>query len=94
MKDCLVIRECLPRILAQARTGKILRVGDGGNIVDTTHIDIAAALKVDLPELFRFEQEATDKNAVEDRVCGIVKAMTEDDLRRLFMLLHVLYPAQ
>jgi transcriptional regulator with XRE-family HTH domain len=59
-----------------------------------TFIKIAAALKLDLPELFRFEQEATDKNAVEDRVCGIVKAMTEDDLRRLFMLLHVLYPAQ
>ena len=35
--------QIIPRILAQARAGKILRVGDGKNIIDTTYIDNAAA---------------------------------------------------
>ncbi|MFA5181718.1 MAG: NAD-dependent epimerase/dehydratase family protein [Syntrophales bacterium] len=35
--------QIIPRILAQARAGKILRVGDGKNVVDTTYIDNVAA---------------------------------------------------
>jgi len=35
--------QIIPRILAQAQAGKILRVGDGKNIIDTTYIDNAAA---------------------------------------------------
>ncbi len=35
--------QIVPRILAQARAGKILRVGAGKNIVDTTYIDNVAA---------------------------------------------------
>ncbi|MDQ1277921.1 MAG: 2-alkyl-3-oxoalkanoate reductase [Thermodesulfobacteriota bacterium] len=35
--------QIIPRILAQARAGKILRVGAGKNIIDTTYIDNAAA---------------------------------------------------
>ena len=35
--------QIITRILAQARAGKILRVGDGKNIIDTTYIDNAAA---------------------------------------------------
>lgn len=35
--------QIIPRILAQARAGKIMRVGAGKNIVDTTYIDNAAA---------------------------------------------------
>lgn len=59
-----------------------------------TLVKIAAALKVDLPELFRFEQETVDKTAVKERIGRIVKALSEEDLRRLFMVLRVLYPAQ
>lgn len=35
--------QIVPRILAQARAGKILRVGAGENIIDTTYIDNVAA---------------------------------------------------
>jgi len=35
--------QIIPRILAQARAGKILRVGAGENIIDTTYIDNVAA---------------------------------------------------
>ncbi len=34
--------QIVPRIIAQARAGKVRRVGDGTNIVDTTYIDNAA----------------------------------------------------
>jgi nucleoside-diphosphate-sugar epimerase len=34
--------QIIPRIIAQARAGKILRVGDGKNVVDTTYIDNVA----------------------------------------------------
>ena len=58
-----------------------------------TFIKIAAALNVDLPELFRFEQIATDKKTAEDRLYKIIKAMTDEDIRRLHTILNVLYPA-
>lgn len=35
--------QIIPRILAQARAGKIVRVGAGKNIIDTTYIDNVAA---------------------------------------------------
>lgn len=35
--------QIVPRILAQARAGKLVRVGDGTNVVDITYIDNAAA---------------------------------------------------
>ena len=35
--------QIIPRILAQARAGKIIRVGAGKNIIDTTYIDNVAA---------------------------------------------------
>jgi len=57
-----------------------------------TLVKISVALKVELPELFRFEQEAVEKKAVEDRIERIVKSLPDDDLRRLFMVLRVLYP--
>ena len=33
--------QIVPRIIAQARAGKVVRVGDGTNVVDTTYIDNA-----------------------------------------------------
>jgi len=58
-----------------------------------TFLKIASALKVDLPELFRFETIATDKKTAEDRISSIIKAMTDEDIRRLCTILNVLYPA-
>lgn len=57
-----------------------------------TLVKIAAAVKVDLPELFRFEHETFDKNAVEGRISQIVKTLPDEDLRRLHMVLLTLYP--
>lgn len=34
--------QIIPRIIARARAGRIVQVGDGGNMVDTTYIDNAA----------------------------------------------------
>ncbi|MDQ5987856.1 MAG: 2-alkyl-3-oxoalkanoate reductase [Syntrophus sp. SKADARSKE-3] len=49
--------QIIPRILARARTGRVRRVGDGTNIVDTTYIDncvdahlLAARALADRPE--------------------------------------------
>ncbi len=57
-----------------------------------TLVKIATALKVDLPELFRFEQETLDKNVAEGRISQIVKTLPDEDLRRLHMILITLYP--
>lgn len=35
--------QIVPRIITQARAGKIVRVGDGRNVIDATYIDNAAA---------------------------------------------------
>ena len=55
-------------------------------------VKIAAALKVNLPELFRFEQETLDKDAIEGIIGQIVKTLPDEDLRRLQMILLTLYP--
>lgn len=57
-------------------------------------VKIAVALKVDIPEMFRFEQETVDKNAIKDRIIRIVKTLPDDDLRRLYIVLLTLYPIQ
>jgi transcriptional regulator with XRE-family HTH domain len=57
-------------------------------------VKIAAALKVDLPEMFRFEQETVDTNAIKDRISRIVKTLPDDDLHRLYIVLLTLYPIQ
>ena len=59
-----------------------------------TLVKIAAAIRVALPDLFRFEQESLDKKAIESRISQIVKTLTDDDIRRLHMLLSSLYPSQ
>ncbi|HPL98079.1 MAG TPA: helix-turn-helix transcriptional regulator [Smithellaceae bacterium] len=57
-----------------------------------TLVKIATALKVDILELFRFEQETIDKTVVENRIGRIVKGLPDEDVRRLLMVLRVLYP--
>lgn len=55
-----------------------------------TIVKIAAAMKVELLELFHFEQETVDKTAIENRIDRIMKAMPDEDMRRLLMVLRVL----
>ena len=55
-------------------------------------VKIATALEVELPELFRFEQDILDRNEIEARIKEILKAIPEDALRQILMLLRVLYP--
>jgi len=53
---------------------------------------IATVLKVELPELFRFEQEILGRKEIEDQIKQIIRTIPEDSLRQIFMLLRVLYP--
>lgn len=53
---------------------------------------IATALDVDLPELFRFEHEISDRKEIETRINQILKTLPDQDLRHAFLFLRVLYP--
>jgi transcriptional regulator with XRE-family HTH domain len=53
---------------------------------------IAAALGVDLHELFRFEHEVQNRKDVEARMAKILKIMSEDDLKKFHLIFHILYP--
>ncbi len=55
-------------------------------------VKIAAALGVDLPELFRFEQEDLSRKEAEREIVGVVKILSDDDLGRMISILRVLYP--
>jgi transcriptional regulator with XRE-family HTH domain len=55
---------------------------------------IASALRVELPELFRFEHETADRVEIENRIAHILKDIPEEDLSRIFLIFQVLYPAQ
>lgn len=59
-----------------------------------TLVKIATALRVALPDLFRFEQEALDKKTIENRINQIVKTLADEDIRQLHMVLLSLYPIQ
>jgi transcriptional regulator with XRE-family HTH domain len=53
---------------------------------------IAAALNVDLPELFRFDHEMSDRKGIEASITHILKALPDQDLSRPLLVLRVLYP--
>ena len=55
-------------------------------------VKIAVALGVDLPELFRFDQEALDRKQVEFQINAILKSLPDGDLNRMLSVLRVLYP--
>lgn len=55
-------------------------------------IKIVEALEVEVPELFRFEQELIDRKTVETRIKEIIKAIPDDALRQILLILRVLYP--
>ena len=55
-------------------------------------VKIAAALEADLPELFRFEQEALDRKQVESQINAILQSLPDEDLGRVLSGLRVIYP--
>lgn len=57
-------------------------------------VKIAAALEVELPELFRFESEELSRKEVEREIAHIVKSIRDEDLRRMLSVLRVLYPVR
>lgn len=57
-----------------------------------TLVKIATAFGVDLVELFHFEQEIPDKKEIESRINQILKNITDEELRRVLLILRSLYP--
>ena len=55
---------------------------------------IASGLGLELPQLFRFEQEIPDRNEIEARINDILKLIPDNDLRQVLLVLRVLYPLQ
>ena len=57
-------------------------------------VKIAAALEVDLPELFRFEQEELSRKEVERGIVNIGKSISDETLKQILSVLRVLYPVR
>ena len=55
-------------------------------------VKIAGAIGVELHELFQFEQEIKNRKDIEDRVIDVVKGISEEDLRKLCLVLNNLFP--
>ena len=55
-------------------------------------VKIAVALGVNLPELFRFKHEISDRKEIETQIQQILKTIPDDTLRQILLLLQVLYP--
>jgi transcriptional regulator with XRE-family HTH domain len=57
-------------------------------------VKIASALGVDLPELFRFEQEIIDRKEIERRIKQAIKTLPDDKLHQILMIMRTLYPLE
>ena len=57
-----------------------------------TLVKIATALEVELPEMFRFEQEVLDRNEIETRIKEILQTIPDDAIRQVLLMLQALYP--
>jgi len=57
-------------------------------------VKIAAALGVDLRELFRFEQEGLSRKEVEREIVSIFKSISDESLKQILSVLQVLYPVR
>ena len=55
-------------------------------------VKIAAALNIELPELFRFEQEITDRKELIKRVNEIINSLNDENLQQALMSLKILFP--
>jgi transcriptional regulator with XRE-family HTH domain len=56
-------------------------------------VKIAAALGVDLLDLFRYEQEITDRKEIEKRIGQTLQNIPDEELKRIFLIIHALCPA-
>lgn len=55
-------------------------------------VQIAEALDIEIPELFRFEQEITDRKILINWIKEIIDSLNEEDLQQVLLLLRVLFP--
>ena len=55
-------------------------------------VKIADALGVELSELFKIDQEISDRKEIEKRINEIVKDLPDDALRQVFLLIKTLHP--
>jgi len=53
---------------------------------------ISRALGVDLPVLFQFEPEISDRKDIEDKIRQILNGMTDVELGKVLLVLRSLYP--
>ena len=57
-------------------------------------VKIATALGADLPEVFRFAHEISDRKEVEAQITRIFKSLPDQDLRQTLLILKTLYPTR
>jgi len=55
-------------------------------------VKIAGALGVELPELFKFEMVNLSRKQIENNISEIVKALSDEDLTKILLVLKTLYP--
>ncbi len=55
-------------------------------------VKIAAGLDIELPELFRFEQEITDRKELIKRINSIIKSLNDNNLQQALASLKILFP--
>jgi len=53
---------------------------------------IAIAMQIELPELFRFEHEISDRKEMESRIQSVLKTATNDEVRQILLVLRTLFP--
>jgi len=57
-------------------------------------VKIAAALEVELPELFRFKHEILNRKEIENSIKNTLPAIPDEELSKILLLLNVLYPTR
>ncbi len=55
-------------------------------------VKIAAALGVDLLDLFRYAHEISDRRQIEKKITAILSTIDDQELKRVLLILHSLYP--
>ena len=55
-------------------------------------VKIASGLNIELPELFRFEQEITDRKELLKRINGIISSLNDESLQQALISLKILFP--
>jgi transcriptional regulator with XRE-family HTH domain len=55
-------------------------------------VNLAAALQVELVEIFRFSHEIADRQELERKLSDIINKIPDDSLKQILMLLQVAFP--